>query len=325
MGTKEQLLTLFENNKGHYISGEDIADTLSISRTAVWKAVKTLQNEGYHIYAVRNKGYCLSIDTDILSRQGIQKYLKPICSELHLEVVSSLPSTNEEVRKLALSGMPEGYTLIANSQTNGKGRRGRPFYSPSDTGIYMSILLRPHQYSSRQAVTITTMAAVAICEAIEIVSGKKAEIKWVNDIYMDGKKVCGILTEASLNLEDDLLEYAVLGIGINAFLPEHGFPEEIKETAGSIFEEKQNDAKNQLVAEFLNRFLAFYSAPQQTDYIEKYRNRNFIIGKKIHILSSGEPKEALALAIDNNCQLIVKYNDDTIEHLHSGEISIQIS
>ena len=322
MGTKEQLLMLFENNKGVFFSGEDIAEKLSISRTAVWKSVKSLRNDGYNIEAVRNKGYCLSVKTDILSVQGIQKYLQPVCSNIQLNVLHTLNSTNTLAREKAMAGAPDGYTVIANSQTNGRGRGGRTFYSPSDTGIYMSLILRPCHYSSQQAVKLTTMAAVAACEAIEAVSEEKAQIKWVNDIYVGEKKVCGILTEASFGLEDGFLEYAVLGIGINVYPPADGFPNEIKDIAGTVFSEEQSDGKNHLAAEFLNRFMTYYSIPQDTNYVDNYRSRSLVIGKEIQVIFSDCTKKAVALDIDKECRLIVQYEDGKIESLYSGEISI---
>lgn len=291
LSTKEQLLTLFENNKGTYLSGEEIAEKLSISRSAVWKAVNSLRNEGYSIDAVTNKGYSLSVKTDILSVQGIQKYLKPNCSNLNIEVLPSLDSTNNFAREKAVLGMPEGYVVIANTQTNGKGRKGREFFSPSNTGIYMSLVLRPSYCSLKQATKLTTMAAVAVCEAIEIVSNEKGQIKWVNDVYVKGKKVCGILTEASLGLEDNFLEYAIIGIGVNVSLPIDGFPKEIQNIAGAVFENAQNDGKNRIAAEILNRFMSYYTALPKVNYIEEYRSRNFVIGKEILVNLSDKQKK----------------------------------
>lgn len=324
MRTKEQLLALFENNKGDYFSGEDIAERLSISRTAVWKAVKSLRNDGYNISAISNKGYSLSTETDILSIQGIRKYLKPVCKDIELSVYPTLNSTNTMVREKAASGTPEGYTVIANGQTNGKGRSGRSFYSPSDTGIYMSILLRPHHYFAKEAMKLTTMAAVAVCEAIEAVSREKAQIKWVNDVYVAGKKVCGILTEASFGLEDGLLEYAILGIGINVSPPKDGFPSELQNIAGAVFCEAPSDGKNHLAAEFLNRFMTYYSMYPKQGYVDGYRNRSLVIGKEIQVISANSPQKAVALDIDGDCRLIVQYEDGKIESLSSGEISVKL-
>lgn len=325
MGTKEQLLALFESNKGVYFSGEDIAEKLSVSRAAVWKAVKSLRSEGYHIDAVQNKGYSLSVESDILSEQGIRKYLRPVCSDIYLDVLAELDSTNARVRDQAAAGAPEGYTVVANSQTAGRGRRGRSFYSPADTGIYLSLLLRPHDYSTRQAAGLTTMAAVAACEAIERVSGERAGIKWVNDIYVAGKKVSGILTEASIGLENGLLEYAVLGIGINVSPPKDGFPHELENVAGTVFQEAQSDGKNHLAAEFLNCFMTYYAERPKEDYVKNYRSRSLVLGREIEVDFADGSKKATALDVDEECHLIVRYEDGRTESLSSGEISVKFT
>lgn len=325
MGTKEQLRILFENNKGVFFSGEDIAEKLSVSRTAVWKAVKSLRNEGYNIYAVQNKGYSLSVDTDIVSERGIHKYLKPICSDIAIDIIPTLNSTNEKVREKAIAGASEGYTVIALKQTNGKGRCGRSFYSPSDTGLYMSLLLRPYQYAVHQAAQLTTIAAIAACEAIEKVSGETAEIKWVNDVYVEGKKVSGILTEASIALENGFLEYAILGIGINVSPPKDGFPHNLNNVAGTVFHKPQSDGKNKLAAGFLNSFMTYYSTAQSQNLVGNYRKRSFVIGRKIQVVSVDGCKLATALGIDDNYCLVVEYEDGKIEHLFSGEISVKVS
>ena len=325
MGTKSQLLKLFEENKGTYLSGEDIAERLSISRTAVWKAVNSLRKDGYDIDAVPNRGYCLSIQTDILSVQGIRKYLAPICRELKLEVFPSVTSTNPVLKEQAAAGAPEGTAILAGAQTQGRGRIGRSFYSPSDTGIYLSILLRPNDCSPLQATKLTTMAAVAACEAIEAAARRSAQIKWVNDIFIDGKKVCGILTEASFGLESGHLDYAVLGIGFNAYTPEGGFPENIESIAGSIFLRRENDGKNRLAAEFLNHFMDLYSCRDDHAYVEKYRQRSLVLGKRIRILSPSGTIFATALDVDDQCRLVVRYDDGSTQALSSGEISIRLS
>ncbi|MDD6920028.1 MAG: biotin--[acetyl-CoA-carboxylase] ligase [Eubacteriales bacterium] len=326
MGTKNNILKLFEENRGQYFSGENIAQQFDVSRTAVWKAVKSLQKEGYPISAITNKGYCLLECTDILSKQGINKYLDNKLKELEIEVLSSTTSTNDILKEKASEGLRDGYVLIANEQTKGRGRLRRNFYSPNNTGVYMSLLLRPRNYTSEDALSITTMAAVAMCEAIESVSDEKAEIKWVNDIFVRGKKVGGILTEGSFELETGLLDYAVLGIGVNLYEPVNGFAEELKEIAGSIFLNNENDVKNKLVAEFLNRFYKYYHANMQNnsnDYVEEYRKRSFVIGKKVRLISGNESKNALVLGIDDSCHLIVRYEDEREECCYSGEISLR--
>lgn len=325
MGTKEQLITLFENNKGVFFSGEDIAEALAVSRTAVWKAVKALREDGYRIAAVPNKGYSLAEDTDILSAQGISRYLNPDCSMIRPEIFPVLDSTNRKVRELAAGGSPEGYTAIALQQTAGKGRRGHSFHSPAGTGIYMSLLLRPDHCSAQDAPRLTTMAAVAACEAIESVSGQKALIKWVNDIFTGEKKVAGILTEASVSLENGLLEYAVLGIGINALPPEEGFPDDIRDTAGAVFDRPVSDGKNRLAAEFLNRFMTCYRNPDAGSLLARYRERCFVLGQTVQVLSANGARNARALDLDDEFRLVVEYENGEKEALCSGEISVKIS
>lgn len=323
MTTREKVLELFEASKGTYFSGEEIAQKLSVSRVAVWKAVKALRNEGYEIDAVTNRGYCLSEKTDILSPQGILKYLDPEYRDMELCVLSSVDSTNVLVKEKANGGLLEGYTVISNGQTAGRGRFGREFFSPSGTGIYLSMLLRPLYASARQAARITTMAAVAMCEAIRDVSGEKAQIKWVNDIYVRGKKVCGILTEASFGLESGMLEYAVLGVGVNVYPPRDGFPGELDSIAGAVFDNPKDDMKNRLVAAFLNCFMRYYKAQDHADYVEKYRNYSFVIGKQITVISDDRTRNADAYGIDDECRLQVRYEDGTTESLAYGEISIR--
>ena len=323
MTTKEMLLEFFEVRKGSYFSGEEIAGRLGVSRAAVWKAVKLLQNDGYEIKAVTNKGYCLSAETDILSAQGIRKYLCENCRDLEIIVLPTAESTNTLVRKSAAQGAKEGYTILSNAQTGGRGRYGRHFFSPEDTGIYLSILLKPSVPSSR-ALGITTMAAVAMCEAIEEVSRETARIKWVNDIYVNGKKVCGILTEAALDLESGMLQYAVLGVGVNVYLPREGFPKDIRQTAGSVFTAPAEDAKNRLAAAFLNHFMSYYQAQNLGDYTQKYRNRNLVIGKKATVRKDNTSRTVDVCGIDDDCRLIVRYEDGTIAHLSYGEIEFNL-
>lgn len=322
MTAKDRILFLFETNRGIYLSGERIAGELGISRAAVWKAVKKLEEEGYSIHAIPNRGYCLSSETDILSSQGIQKYLKEEAQKLDIHVSSVVDSTNSMVWKKADEGIQDGYVLAANEQITGRGRTGRYFFSPKGTGVYLSILLRPQGYGAKQALQITTLAAVAVCEAIEEVSGKHPEIKWVNDIFLDGRKICGILTEASFGMESGLLDYAVLGVGINVYRPEMGFPEELRNTAGFLFEKSEKDLKNRLAASFLHHFMMAYAGNDKTEYIRKYREYSFLVEKEIDVLQGNEKRRAFVRDIDEECRLVVEYEDGRVEALSYGEVSI---
>lgn len=323
MGTKEKLLALLEARKGEYLSGEQIAEALTVSRTAVWKAVNALRAAGYSIDAMQNRGYCLDARTDVLSAQGIQRLLEDAAFPVP-EVLPRTVSTNALLRQRAAAGAPEGTVILANEQTLGRGRMGREFYSPPDTGVYMSLLLRPAHLLPAQAACITTMAAVAACEAIEELSGRQAQIKWVNDILIDGKKVCGILTEASYTLESGRLDYAVLGIGFNVYPPAGGFPPEIAQIADAILRNQADNGKNRLAAAFLNRFMALYRSPEPSGYAQSYRQRSLVIGHPIRVLSPSGARNAYALDVDRDCRLIVRYEDGTIDQLTSAEISIRM-
>lgn len=321
--TKEKLLELFESNRGNYISGEKIAEQLGISRTAVWKAVNSLRKSGYDISAVTNRGYCLAEDSDIISVQGIQQYLDEVSSGIKLDVFAETDSTNMVCRNKANDGESEGYVAVASAQTGGRGRKGRSFFSPADTGLYLSILLKPSEDPATASLGLTTMAAVAVCEAIESVSGKKCDIKWVNDILIDNKKVCGILCEASYALEDQRLFAVVVGLGINVYPPKGGFPDEIKEIAGTVFSRSESGKRNRLAAEVINRFMAYYRGTAEANYVDEYIERSVVPGNDIDVIIGGETRRARALAIDDSCGLVVRYEDGSVETLRFGEVSIR--
>ena len=324
MGTKEEILAVFEGRRGDYFSGEELAERLGVSRTAVWKAVNALRGEGYRIGGAPNRGYCLDPATDILSAQGIRKFLGTALPDLALTVVPTAGSTNTLVREQAGRGAPEGTVILANRQTQGRGRLGRDFFSPADTGLYLSLLLRPSGWEAARAARVTTMAAVAVCEAVEEVSGRPAMIKWVNDIFMGGRKVCGILTEASFSMESGLLEYAVLGVGINVCPPAGGFPPELADIAGAVLPGPEADGKNRLAAAVLRRFMGYYSSGTD-DYTARYRRRSLAVGQEILVLSPGGQRRALAVDVDGDCRLVVRYEDGEEARLSSGEISVRLA
>ena len=309
MTTREKLLGLLEENREAYLSGEELAKALAVSRAAVWKAVKSLQQEGYPIDAVTNRGYRLSRGGDRLSAPGIRKYLKPEYRDLPITVEEETKSTNTALRAMAEAGAPEGTVYIAQGQTGGRGRMGRSFFSPAGTGLYLSLLLRPTAWEPTRAAQLTAAAAAAMCEAIRQVTGKEPGIKWVNDLLLDGKKICGILTEASFSMESGVLEYAVLGLGVNVYLPEGGFPGQLREIAG----------------EFLNRFLEGYEHPEDRHFLDVYRRRSIAVGREVTVLSGGWERRAFAFGLDDDCRLLVRYPDGTEQALSYGEIRIAIN
>jgi len=263
-----------------------------------------------------------SNEFDMISKEYIEK--KTINCSAKIIVEESSASTNTELKQMAENGAEHGTVLIANEQSGGRGRLGRSFFSPQGTGLYMSLLLRPSNYPPEIVVKITTIAAVAVCEAIESVCTEEPLIKWINDIYMRGKKVCGILTEASFGKDGKSIEYAIVGVGINVYEPYEGFPKEIQNVAGSVFVKKNGDYKNMIASKFINRFYDMYGNLENIDYIEQYRKRCFVIGKRINVLTNNKDRSATALDIDDDCRLSVKYDDGTMDLLSSGEISIRV-
>lgn len=325
MTTREKLLGLLEENREAYLSGEELAKALAVSRAAVWKAVKSLQQEGYPIDAVTNRGYRLSRGGDRLSSPGIRKYLKPEYRDLPITVAEETQSTNTALRALAEAGAPEGTVYIAQGQTGGRGRRGRSFFSPAGTGLYLSLLLRPTAWEPTRAAQLTAAAAAAMCEAIRQVTGKEPGIKWVNDLLLDGKKICGILTEASFSMESGVLEYAVLGLGVNVYLPEGGFPGQLREIAGAVLDTPGEDVRNRIAGEFLNRFLDGYEHPEDRHFLDVYRRRSIAVGREVTVLSGGWERRAFAFGLDDDCRLLVRYPDGTEQALSYGEIQIAIN
>ena len=325
MTLKEQILNELEINRGKSISGTALAEKLYVSRGAIWKAVESLRNDGYEINAVTNKGYMLSENSNILSKAGITPYLNDKTKNtVKLDIRKTVTSTNTVLKEIANKGERQGYVLISEQQTAGKGRLGRSFYSPNDTGIYMSVLLRP-KMTIEDSLLITTSAAVAVSRAIESLSQKKAKIKWVNDVFVDGRKVCGILTESSLDFESGRLEYAVVGIGVNISKPKDSFPDEIKNTAGGFLDNVKGNVRCRLIAEILNEFTAQMENLSSKHYLDEYKSRSFVIGKNITVVKPNENIKAKAVDIDDKARLVVEYEDKSVEHLLSGEVSIRLN
>lgn len=322
MELKHQVLKILEENRGSSVNGAKLAESLFVTRSSIWKAVKALQREGHSITAVTNRGYCLLSQNDILSAESIRPYLRGRAADFSLDVRQSVTSTNTLAKAIASEGAREGTIIIAGEQTEGRGRMGRSFYSPGATGIYLSLILRP-QLNMEDSLLITTATAVAVARAIEKTAGVRAGIKWVNDIFVGGKKVCGILTEASINFETGGLEYAVVGIGVNVSTTD--FPTSIQETAGSLFLQKPENLPitTLLTAEILNQLSECMETLTDRNYLEEYRHRQIIIGKNILVLKGNESRPAKALTIDDQARLIVEYEDKTQETLSSGEVSIR--
>lgn len=316
----EQVLQLLEENKGAFLSGEDIAEKLGVSRNAIWKATAALRKKGYEIDAVRNRGYRLSENSSVFSAQAILALLpSKLRRIIRIEIKNSTGSTNTDLKSAAETGSSEGCVLFALEQTAGKGRLGRSFYSPAETGLYMSILLRP-RFPAEQALYITTCAAVAVSEAIDSVAGVSSHIKWVNDVYLNGKKVCGILTEASVDFESGGLHYAVCGIGVN--ITTSSFSDELSKIAGCISSKKE-DLRSELAAEIIKRFFAYYDELEQLTFLDEYRKRSFLIGKRVGFIMNNKEYSGIAEDIDEKARLVVRLDSGDSIPLSSGEVQLK--
>ena len=320
MTVKSSLLEMLEQHKGEVLSGENIAGELGCTRAAVWKAVKSLREEGYCIEAGPNKGYMLSKHTNRLSQEGIRPFLDD--AQVYIEVYEEVDSTNQAAKRAAIAGKAgHGAFVLARKQTAGRGRRGRGFYSPMDAGMYISVILKP-QGTLKDSLLITTAAATAVYRAVKQVCGICLDIKWVNDLFYHGKKVCGILTEAVTDFESGNIEFIVVGIGLNIYQDEKQLPEELKGIAGALYENKEAARtldRNRLAAEIVNELRKENTDLKlSTEYVE----RNIIPGKTVTITDNHMSREAFALEICEDGRLKVREKDGRENILSFGEVSV---
>lgn len=324
MSKRDEALALLEARRGEWISGEEIAAALGVTRAAVWKAIRSLTDEGYAIDASTRRGYTLLPTSDVLTDETVRRYLPPALSALRVRIEAETSSTNDDARAAAAAGAPHGTVIAAGMQTAGRGRRGRAFLSPPGTGLYLSIVLRP-AIPAEQAIRITTAAAVAVCRAAEELTSCTASIKWVNDVYIRERKVCGILTEAAFTPESGQLEYAVLGIGVNVTEPAGGFPPELAGIAGALLPERRSDARARLLTLILSHFFSLYDSLADGTYIDEYRRRCFVLGRRVRVISAdgASAYEAEAVGVDGECRLVVRTPDGASAALSSGEISVR--
>lgn len=323
MITKQEVLRILEQNKGEVVSGSEIALSVGITRSGVGKVINKLREEGYNIDASTRNGYCLGKETDMLSKEGIIPFLSEKNKGIEIYTYDILDSTIQEAKRLAIDGATHGTLIAASEQTAGRGRRGRGFFSPARTGVYMSILLKPTM-PIENAILITTAASVAVCRAISKFDDTlDMKIKWVNDVYISGKKICGILTEAVTGFENGVIDSIILGIGINVNTTKEQFPEEIRDIVTSLSEENVSCDKNRLIAEVLNETLACFEQLEGREFLEEYRELSFVIGKQINVVTPTEQYEATAIDIDKNGGLIVKDSNGRFNTLNSGEITIR--
>lgn len=322
--TKDQVIAILRRS-GEYVSGEEISRSLGISRAAVNTAVMSLRNDGYEILSSTNKGYMLNNMEDKLNLGELMALLPAERSE-NIVCLNTVDSTNNYLRTMAQNGAPDGTIVVSNEQTKGKGRLGRSFSSPSDSGVYFSILMRPGSIPA-QTASITAWVAVAMCNAIEAVSGVRPGIKWVNDLVINGKKVCGILTEMSVETESGCVQYLIIGIGINVNEQENDFPEDIRNIAGSLAIETGRKVNRAALVchmiESLDKLRCGDWPGNKKAYLEAYRNNCITIGREVRVLRNGSDTKGYALDIDDDFGIIIKFDDGRCETFTSGEVSVR--
>lgn len=303
------------------LSGERIARRLGVSRNSVWKAIEQLRGDGYRIDAVTNRGYALAESPDRVTIPEIERWLRTETIGRRMELHATLDSTNTRAKALAAGGAPHGTLVIAESQSGGKGRMGRAFFSPPHSGVYITYVLRPDVLAER-AVMITSMAAVAVARAVEALADVDVKIKWVNDLYIGGKKLCGILCEAGMDFESGALEYAALGIGVNVAAMD--FPLELRDIATSVENECGTPvSRSRLIAEISNQLEALYGRLETGEFMAESRRRSNVIGREVLVLRGNERYRALAIDIDDRGSLVVR-TPEGVRRLNSGEVSLKL-
>ena len=304
MALKQKILDILKSADG-YVSGERISEQLNISRAAVWKHIKKFKEDGYEIESVTNKGYRLISSPDIITESGIKSGLNTEFIGHKLFIYDETDTTNERAK--ANSDAPEGSVFIAEVQTHGKGSRGRGWVSPRGTGIWHTILLKP-DISPLEVSQITLVAGLAVCKAI----GLDAKIKWPNDIVIDGRKVCGILTEMSAEM--DMVNYVVCGIGIN--VNTESFDKEIEHRATSMYiESGVKYRRDEIIARLMNEFEYYYKKflnDGLNAILDEYKEYCVTIGRNVSVIFKKETVTGTAVDVDENGALVVDTADGII-------------
>ncbi|MBU3189849.1 biotin--[acetyl-CoA-carboxylase] ligase [Clostridium bowmanii] len=321
---KGKVLKLLKESGNEFVSGQRISEELGVSRTAIWKYINIIKEDGYEVEAISRKGYRIISSPDILTFEEIKDYLSTEYIGKNLIYCDSIGSTNSKAKELAEGGEQHGTVILSEEQTQGRGRLGRNWVSPKYKGIWMSIILRPNIITENIS-QITLLGAAAVQKAI-MKMGIKTSIKWPNDIVLNSRKVCGILTEMSGEI--DHINYLIMGIGINVNLDEKDIPMDLKDVATSLFAEsgKHIDRKI-LIANVLNSFEELYSAFVRNGNIKETigicRKNSILIGKEIQLINRGKITTVKAIDISDTGELVIENAQGMIEHIVSGEVSIR--
>jgi len=323
--SREKVLSLLLQQGDRPLSGEAMSRELGVSRAAVWKAIEALRQEGYEIASAPNRGYRLESAPDRVREGELSGPLAGCHIGSTLVCLETIDSTNTECKRRAMSGAPDGMAILAEEQTGGRGRLGRSFQSPKGCGLYLSALLRP-QLPPAEVVDFTAWVAVAVCDGIEAACGTRPQIKWTNDIVLNGKKLVGILTELELESETNSLQYLVTGIGINVNYRPEDFGEDIRDMATSLAQELGRPVRRSLLAaeviKAMDRMYANFPHNKQ-EYLDKYRADCLTTGHQVQLITPVSRQEAFALEIDDEFRLVVELPDGTRKALSTGEVSVR--
>ncbi len=334
MNTRGKVLKLLKERDG-FISGEEIKSLIGVSRTSVNMAVRALKSEGYLIESSTNKGYKLKDSPNIMTKEELSTFLNDDRMR-DIDVLESVDSTNAELIRRSVKGTKNGMSVISDMQTAGVGRKGRAFSSPAGSGLYLSYLFKPSEEIKETVrnmgggmvwARITSWTAVAVSSAIEKLTGIRPGIKWVNDLYIGKRKICGILTQMNTSAELMEVDSIVIGIGINVLEKREDFPEEIRDTAGSILSETGRAVHRAklaaLVIEELDKMTACWPGGQEY-YYESYRAGSIISGKEVTVISADKIETLKAIDIDSDFSLIAADACGNIRHILGGDVSIKI-
>lgn len=323
--SRERVLALLRERPGEYLSGQSMSKTLGISRAGVWKAIEGLRQEGYTIASAPNRGYCLKYAPDRLRVGELFGLLSDAKIGSQLRCLDVIDSTNTECKRQAMNGAPEGLVVTAEEQTGGRGRRGRGFQSPRGKGLYLSALFRPNMDPARIS-DFTAWVAVAVCDGIETCCGIRPQIKWTNDIVLGGRKLVGILTELSVESETNVLDYMVAGIGVNVNQEPEDFSEEIRDMAISLSQALGRTVRRaELAAQIILALDRMYAAyPEGRDeYLAKYRADCVTIGHQVQLITPTSRRQAFALEINDDFNLVVELYNGKKETVCAGEVSVR--
>ena len=320
----DRVLELLQAADG-YLSGQAISEQLGVSRAAVWKHIKALQQTGYEIDSRTNRGYRLVQSPDLLTEQTVRQALGEHPWAGQIQVLAEVDSTNNRAKQLGSAGAPAGTVVLADRQSAGRGRLGQSFRSDGGMGVYLSALLRPNLRPD-ELPPVTALVAVAVCDAVQAVCGQRPQIKWTNDIILQQRKICGILTELSVEAELGVVSYLVVGAGVNVRQREADFPPELQAVAGSLYALTGIMVpRARLAAEMIRAFSRMEQAlcGDWHSWMDQYRADCLTVGKDIQILRNGTAQRAHCDDLDETGALLVTYPDGTKERIFSGEVSVR--